>query len=250
MASREQTPDTGSLRQSWFTTTHWSVVLAAGTGSSPETQAALEKLCRAYWYPLYAYVRREGHNPEDAQDLAQAFFARFLEKKYFRLASRERGRFRTFLLTSLKNFLVNEWDRARAAKRGGGATHVPLDGLEAENLYSREPSHDLSADKIYERSWAMAVLDRVRARLEAEYAAEGKADRFAQLESFLPGEKSELSYAEAARLLGAAEGTVKSDVHRLKKRYRELLRSEIANTVSTAPEINDELRHLIDVIGG
>ena len=233
-----------------FATTHWSVVLGAADSSAPSAHEALENLCRTYWYPLYAYVRRQGHSPEDAQDLTQAFFARFIEKKSFRLASRERGRFRTFLLTSLKNFLINEWDRARAAKRGGGTTHLPLDRIAAENLYGREPSHDVTAEKIYERTWAMAVLDQVRARLQAEYAAEGKADRFAQLESFLPGEKSEMSYAEAARLLGAAEGTVKSDVHRLKKRYRELLRAEIANTVSTAAEINDELRHLIDVMSG
>jgi len=233
-----------------FVTTHWSVVLSAVDTSAPGAQDALEKLCRTYWYPLYAYVRRQGHNPEDAQDLTQAFFARFLEKKYFRLANRERGRFRTFLLTSLKNFLVNEWDRARAAKRGGGAIHLPLDGLAAENQYSREPSHDLTAEKIYEQSWALAVLDQVRSRLQTEYAADGKAERFRQLEPFLPGEKGELSYAQAARLLGVAEAAVKSEVHRLKKRYRQLLRAEIAQTVTTGSEIDDEVRHLIDVVSG
>jgi len=146
--------------------------------------------------------------------------------------------------------LINEWDRARAAKRGGGASHVPLELLTAENLYSREPSHDLTADKIYERSWAMAVLDQARVRLQAEYRAQGKAERLAQLESFLPGEQSALSYAEAARQLGVPEGTIKSDVHRLKQRYRELLRAEIAHTVSTAAEVNDELRFLIATLSG
>ena len=242
---RERRPPQGQ----WFTTTHWSVIVTAANTSAPDAHQALEKLCQTYWYPLYAYVRRQGHSPEDAQDLTQEFFARFLEKKYFRLASPARGRFRTFLLTALKNFLINEWDRARAAKRGGGAPHVSMELLTAEDLYSREPSHDLTADKIYERSWAMAVLDQARARLQAEYKAQGKGERFAQLESFLPGEESALSYGEAARQLGVPEGTIKSDVHRLKQRYRELLRSEIANTVSTAGEVNDELRHLIHAVG-
>ena len=146
--------------------------------------------------------------------------------------------------------MVNEWDRARAAKRGGGAIHLPLDGLAAENQYSREPSHDLTAEKIYEQSWALAVLDQVRSRLQTEYAVDRKAERFRQLEPFLPGEKGELSYVQAARLLGVAEAAVKSEVHRLKKRYRQLLRAEIAQTVSTASEIDDEVRHLIDVVSG
>src|SRR5437773_2245552 len=162
----------GAEQAHWFATTHWSVVLSAADSASPGAQEALEKLCRTYWYPLYAFVRRQGHSPEDAQDLTQEFFSRFLAKQYFRLANRERGRFRTFLLTCLKNFLVNEWERDCAVKRGGGATHVPLDGLAAETLYSREPSHDLTAERIYERSWAMAVLEQVHARLQKEYAAE------------------------------------------------------------------------------
>src|SRR5262249_28422339 len=154
----------GLPSRQWFATTHWSVVLSAADSSAAGAREALEKLCRTYWYPLYAYVRRQGHSAEDAQDLTQEFFARFLEKKYVRLASRERGRFRTFLLSSLKHFLVNEWERARAAKRGGGATHVPWNGFEAENLYGRETAHHLTAEKIYERNWAMAVLEQVRAQ--------------------------------------------------------------------------------------
>jgi RNA polymerase sigma-70 factor (ECF subfamily) len=229
----------------WFVTTHWSVVLSAADTAAPGGRAALEELCRSYWSPLYCYVRRQGQSPEDAQDLTQEFFARFLERKYFRLAERERGRFRSFLLTALKHFLINEWERARAQKRGGGNTHLPVDAVAAENLYCRELSHELTADKIYERNWALAMLGRVRDGLQREYAEEGKAERFAHLERFLPGQKGELTYAEAAQLLGVAEGTVKSDVNRLKKRYRELLRAEIANTVSSRDEINDELRYLI-----
>jgi RNA polymerase sigma-70 factor (ECF subfamily) len=234
----------------WFNTTHWSVVLTAGQDSSPGAQQALEQLCRTYWYPLYTYVRSEGRSPEDAQDLTQEFFARFLERKYFQLANRERGRFRSFLLTSLKHFLVNEWERARAQKRGGANTVIPFDTVVAESLYNQELSHELTADRIYERNWALAMLRRVRDRLQAEYSEEGKAERFAHLEQFLPGQRGDVTYAEAARLLGVPEGTVKSDVNRLKKRYRQLLRSEIAHTVSTPDDINDELRHLIAVLGG
>ena len=192
MASSSQSPEsTDTARQ--FTTTHWSVVLTAGSESSPVAQAALETLCRSYWYPLYAYVRRQGHSPEDAQDLTQEFFARFLEKQIFRQARPERGRFRSFLLTSLKHFLVNEWHRATARKRGGGHTPVPLDTVLAERLYSREPARDLAADKLYERSWALALLEQVRARLREEYAAEGRSERFEIVEQFLPGDESGLS---------------------------------------------------------
>lgn len=225
-------------------------MLGAADGGSQRGQEALEKLCRTYWYPLYAYVRRQGHSPEDAQDLTQEFFTRFLQRQYFRRADRERGRFRSFLLTSLKHFLINEWQRANAKSRGGGKNHLPFDPHAAENHYARELSHDLTAEKIYERSWALAVLEQVRGRLQAEYATAGKNERFTQLEQFLPGQEAEVTYAEAARVLGIAEGTLKSDVHRLKQRYRELLRAEIADTVSSPAEINDEVQHLIATIGG
>ena len=236
-------------RQS-FATTHWSVVLSAVDTSAPGAQAALESLCRAYWYPLYTYVRRQGHSPEDAQDLTQEFFARFLERKYFQRADRQRGQFRSFLLTSLKHFLVNEWQRATAQKRGGGKTAIPVDTVVAESLYKQELSHELSADRIYERTWALAMLRRVRDRLAQEYAAQGRGERFAHLEQFLPGQKGELTYAEAARRLEIAEGTLKSDVNRLKKRYGDILRAEIAQTVSSPDEIANELRHLIAVVSG
>jgi len=236
-------------KSSWFTTTHWSVVLAAGQISSPNAEEALEELCRTYWFPLYAYVRRKGYSPEDAQDLTQAFFAMFLEKNSLSQAQRERGRFRSFLLTSLKHFLVNEWHRTAARKRGGGQSLVPLDTALAERLYSRETAQDLAADRLYERSWALALLEKVRARLHEEYAAEGRPGRFEIVEQFLPGEESGLSYVEAARQLGMAEGTLKSDVHRFKKRYRELLRAEIAHTVAQPEEVDEELRHLFAVLG-
>ena len=250
MADDSQSPNPPESGASYFATTHWSVVLAAGDTSSPQAGQALERLCSTYWYPLYAYVRRQGHSPEDAQDLTQEFFARFLQRKYFRLADRQRGRFRGFLLTSMKHFLINEWGRASAQKRGGGKAHIPLDTVVAENLYRRDPAQHSTPDKIYELNYALAVLQQVRRRLEQEYAAAGKAEYFAQLEQFLPGQKGELTYAEAAQVLGVAEGTIKSDVHRLKQRYRELLRAEIADTVSTYAEINEELRHLMSVLSG
>jgi RNA polymerase sigma-70 factor (ECF subfamily) len=228
-----------------FDTTHWSVVLAAGHSSSPDAQEALEKLCRGYWYPLYAFVRRQGCSPPDAQDLTQEFFARLLEKKYLAMANRNRGKFRWFLLSSFKHFLANEWDRARAQKRGGGKTHLPFDDLAGEKLYALESAHELAPDRIYERTWALTLLEQARNRLRQEYTTLGKEARFDHLELFLPGEKSAISYASAAHNLGLTEGAVKAEVHRLKKRYRELVRSEIAQTVSTASEIDEELRQLI-----
>src|SRR6266516_4646194 len=231
-----------------FATTHWSVVLTAGDSALPQAAEALEQLCRTYWYPLYAYVRRSGHDPQDAEDLTQSFFARVLEKKGFQRAQRERGKFRSFLLTSLKHFLTNEWHRARAVKRGGGAPHLHFDAVAAEHLYLLEPTHDLTAEKLYELSWATALLERVRARVRQEYVAEGKAERFDAAEQFLPGEQSKMTYGEASQRLGIPEGTLKSDVHRVKRRYRELLRAEIANTVAGPDDIADELRHLMRVL--
>ena len=196
--------DRPSSQGQWFTTTHWSVVLAACDSASPHATEALEKLCRTYWYPLYAYVRRQGHSPEDAQDLTQAFFERFLERKSWQQARRERGKFRSFLLTSLKHFLINEWKRRVARKRGGGVPLVSLDSVVAERLYSREPADKLTPEKLYERSWALTLLEQAHARLREEYAAEGKSKRFEMADQFLPGASSELSYAEAARQLGVA----------------------------------------------
>jgi RNA polymerase sigma factor (sigma-70 family) len=235
-------------RAGWFATTHWSVVLAAGDSRSPQTDEALEKLCRAYWYPLYAYVRRKGHSTEDAQDLTQEFFARLLEKKYLKLADRERGKFRAFLLTSLKHFLVNEWEKARTAKRGGGQAALPLDEELAESRYLEEPSADSSPDVMFEKRWAITVLEQVLTRLRQESVAAGKGELFELLKEFLWGDKNLSSQTEISAQLGLSAAAVKSAVHRLRLRYRELLRSEIAHTVARADDIDEELRYLVSVL--
>lgn len=227
-----------------FATTRWTVVMAAGATDSPRACAALETLCTNYWYPLYAYVRRQGHGPHDAQDLTQAFFARLLEKNYLADVQREKGRFRSFLLASLKHFLANEWDRERALKRGGGRKLIALDDDSAESRYRLEPKDDLSADKIYERRWALTLLDKVLNTLRAEYEQGGKAEAFEILKPYLSAGRTSVSYAHAAEKLGMNEGAVKVAVHRLRKRYRELLRAEIAQTVSTTSEIEAEIRYL------
>jgi RNA polymerase sigma factor (sigma-70 family) len=227
-----------------FQTTHWSLIIAA-QGESLEARVALEKLCRTYWYPLYAFVRREGHSADEAQDLTQAFFARLIERRDLDRAQREKGRLRSFLLVSLKNFLINEWHRARAAKRGGGETFVALDELNAEQRYSLEPVDALSADRIYERRWALTLLDHVMVQLESESTASGNRDLFAALKPALTGEENTASQAELAARFGMTENALKQALFRLRQRYRILLRAEIANTVATPGEVEDELRFLI-----
>jgi RNA polymerase sigma-70 factor (ECF subfamily) len=232
-----------------FATTLWSVVAAAGDASAAAAQPALEQLCRSYWYPLYAHVRRRGYSREDAEDLTQAFFARLLKHGSLSAADSSRGRFRCFLLAGLNHFLANEWNKARAEKRGGDRSHLSFDAARAEQLYDREDSRELNPEELYERSWALQFLDHVRARLREMYAGEGKADRYEALERFLPGEEDPPSYAQAAAQLGVPEGTLKAEVHRLKRRYGELLREEIAHTVAGPGQIDDELRYLIQVLG-
>jgi RNA polymerase sigma factor (sigma-70 family) len=229
---------------SLFSTTHWSVVLQAGQEHSPQTAEALESLCRAYWYPLYAYVRRQGHLPHDAQDLTQEFFSRLLERKYLRLADRSRGRFRTFLLTSLKHFLINEWNKANRGKRGGGRQIISLDVEETETRFLAEPADDRSPDKAFERRWAIVLLDRVLDQLQDEFAAAERGRVFLELKSFLTGEENESPYAEIGGRLGMTEANVKVTVHRLRRRYRELLRAEIARTVDGPEAIDEEMREL------
>jgi RNA polymerase sigma-70 factor (ECF subfamily) len=224
------------------------VVLAAGHSSAPGAQAALETLCRTYWYPLYVYVRRQGNSPENAQDLTQEFFARLLAKKYMRLADPDRGKFRAFLLKSLKHFLVNEWEKARTQKRGGGQCVIPLDAEIAESRYAAEPAQGLTLDQAYEKRWAATLIEAVLGRLRESYAAAGQLATFETLKGFTWGDHTTLSYAEAARQSGLTEGAVKAAVHRLRGRYRDLLRAEIAKTVATPDEVDEELRHLIEVL--
>ena len=227
-----------------FNTTHWSVVLAAGKTTSPDSSRALASLCQTYWYPLYAYIRRQGRSPHDAQDLTQAFFARILEGNLLQLAAREKGRFRSFLLTSLKNFLSDEWDKGRAQKRGGGQRVLSLDERTTEDRYRLEPADPMSAEKLFERRWALTLLEQVWQRLEQEYAAANKAKLFKHLHVVLIGEKSSTTYAELGAQLHLTEGAVKVAVHRMHRRYRELLRAEIASTVASPGDIDDELRQL------
>ncbi len=238
-----------SLESDEFATTHWSVVLAAGERESPEAAVALEKLCCGYWPPLYAHARRQGYTIEQAQDVTQEFFARLLAKNWISQADARRGRFRSFLLSAFGHFLANEWDRARCEKRGGGQAHLPLDTVATERLYVEQSAQGLNPADLYERHWALCLLQQVRARLRNEYVQAGQEERFELLERFLPGAERPLTYAEAAGQLGVAEGTVKSDVHRLKQRYAQLLREEIAQTVACPEEIEEELRHLAAVLG-
>jgi RNA polymerase sigma-70 factor (ECF subfamily) len=237
---------TGRLPSSdaWFVTTHWSVVLDARHKDSPSSEVALDTLCRAYWYPLYAFVRRQGHSPADAQDLTQEFFARLLEKNYLDSVAREKGRFRTFLLVALKRFLANEWDRTRAQKRGGGAPCLPLDTDLAERLYSVEPAAEFPADRLYERRWALTLLEQTMARLREEFASAGRTEEFERLKVFLTADGQELRFAEVARALGKSEGAVRVAAHRLRRRFRENFRELISHTVSSPDEIDEEVRHL------
>jgi RNA polymerase sigma factor (sigma-70 family) len=246
MAANEGKNDLPRVAQ--FNTTHWSVVLAAGESGSEQSAAALNKLCRVYWYPLYAYVRRQGNGPEDAEDLTQQFFARLLEKNYLANADRERGKFRTFLLASMKNFLVNEWKRAARLKRGGAHSFVSFDLEVAEGRYAAEPTAGAVPESLYERQWAVSLIEQVFASLRLEYATVEKGALLEELKGFVWGEQSSASYAEIAANLKVAEGTVKVSVHRLRQRFRELLREEVAQTVSQPEEIDGELRHLIAVL--
>ena len=244
----EAGPNIASSNAGAFATTHWSVVLAAGYTSVPGAQEALETLCRTYWYPLYVYVRRQGQSPHDAQDLTQEFFARLLAKKHLRLADPDRGKFRAFLLKSLKHFLVNEWKKARTQKRGGGQCVIALDADVAESRYAAEPALALTLDQVYEKRWAVTLLETVLAGLRESYAASGRLPVFETLKGFIWGEQATLAYTAVAPQLGLTEGAVKVAVHRLRSRYRELLRAEIAKTVATPGEVDEELQHLIAVL--
>lgn len=231
-----------------FATTHWSVVAAAARSGSPESRAALESLCRSYWYPLYAYTRRRGYGPEDAQDLTQEFFHQFLASDWIGRAEPTRGRFRSFLLRGLQNLLANEWQKRQRLKRGAGNDMISLDAFTAEERYHLEPADDSTADKLFERRWAMTLLQRVIERLQAEQASAGNAERFVALREVLLGEPDNEGYSGLARRLGWTESALKTSVHRLRQRYRELLREEVARTVGDPNEVRDELCHLLRVV--
>jgi RNA polymerase sigma-70 factor (ECF subfamily) len=231
-----------------FVTTHWSVVLAARRSDTTRAQAALARLCQAYWYPLYAYVRRRGYQAHDAQDLTQEFFARLLAQNWLAQADRERGRFRTFLLAALSHFLANEWDKAQAQKRGGAVQIVPLQLDSAETRYGQEPADPLTPEQCFERRWALALLDEVLSALRTEHAAAGTEEIFDALKPCLVGDRQAQPYAALAAKLGMTEGAVKVAVHRLRQRYRQLLREEIANTVANPSEVDEEMHHLFAVL--
>jgi DNA-directed RNA polymerase specialized sigma24 family protein len=245
-ADEKQESGSGNARR--FATTRWSIVLAAGNRSSPQSASALATLCETYWYSLYEYVRRSGHDADDARDLTQAFFARLLEKNDLAAVKRERGRFRSFLLASLKRFLANEWDRQWAQKRGGGRPPFSIDFGAAEDCYRGEPSHELTAEKIFERRWAMVLLANVLARLEQKYVEAAKPTAFNRLKIFLTGEQPALTYGQIGAELAMAEGAVKVAVHRLRKRYREVLREEIEQTLADPEEVDQEIRDLFAAI--
>lgn len=233
---------------SQFPTTRWNVVLAAGDPQRKEARSALVALCENYWYPLYAYLRRRGHAPDQAQDLTQGFFIRILEGRYLDRVDPDKGRFRSFLLTSLKFFVSDEADRRRADKRGGGAV-VSLEFSNGEGRYMREPAHDETPERLFERRWALAVLDRVVERLRNEFIQHGRPEHFERLKVFLLG-KSDAPYAALAREMNTSEGALKVAIHRLRKRYRELFCQEIADTVADPGEVESELRFLAGVLSG
>jgi RNA polymerase sigma-70 factor (ECF subfamily) len=250
MAQAKSTETVATNQGTWFTTTHWSLILHAQDTSSPLAAAALERLCRAYWYPLYVFVRRQGEGEESAKDLTQGFFARLLEKRYLAQVQREKGKFRCFLLTSLKHFLSDERDKARALKRGGGQTLVSLDDSTGEERYRLEPADAMDAEKLFERRWALTLLEQARARVREEYLESGKATLYDRLKPFESGDQNASSYAQVAAELGLTESAVKSAIFRMRQRYRELVREEVANTVEDPAEVDAEIRHLISVISG
>jgi RNA polymerase sigma factor (sigma-70 family) len=242
-------PGSQPSRAEWFVTTRWSVVLAAG-GDSTRAGAALERLCGAYWYPLYAFARRSGQGAQDAEDLVQSFFAACLAGGFLGRAEQAKGRFRSYLLVAFKRFAANEWAKARTQRRGGAGKVLALDALTAEERYAVEPADVASPEKLFERRWALTLLEQVLAHLEAEQTASGNAKSFAVLKEFLTDGGRGTSHEEVGRRLGLSAGAVKVAVHRLRKRYRELLEEEIAHTVTSPDEVEEERRHLLAALGG
>ena len=249
-------PDQSSVskgRSPRFATTRWSLVLQAKDQPSPDASAALADLCRAYWYPLYVLIRRRSRDSHEAQDLTQSFFTRLLEKDFLGDVDPARGRFRAFLLAAVKHFLANEWDKGRAIKRGGQHRFISLeansfDWDSGESRFLMEPAHELTAERLFERQWAIALLDRVLSRLRDEHTDARKLNHFETLQPFLSVDRDSVNYAQAAERLGIPESSARVAAHRLRKRYRELLRDEIAHTVANPEEIEDEIRYLFHVL--
>lgn len=231
-----------------FLTTRWSLVLAAGEQPNPRSADALARLCEMYWYPVYAFIRRQGCRPDESADLTQAFFARVLEKQYFRDADRTRGRFRAFLCASIRHFLSNERDRSRTLKRGGAQPPISLDVHTAEGAYQLEPRDDLTPEKLFDRRWALVLLERVLSRLRDDQVAAGKGALFDALKGFLTGDSAPRTYADVANQLGTTEGAIKVAVHRLRRLFRDTLVDEIAETVSGPEEIDAEITHLLKAV--
>lgn len=232
----------------WFASTHWSVVLAAKNGESPRASEALEQLCRTYWPPLFAFIRREGHREAEAKDLTQEFFLRLIERDYLQHLKHQRGRFRSFMLTLLKNFLREQHNRASTQKRGGDKVIVPLEQEGADGAYLHEPVDHLSPDQIFERRWAQTVFQVTLNRLRDEYVQSGRGPFYDALKDFQPREPGALSYAQLGATFGMTEAAVKSAVQRMRQRHREILREEIAHTVTSPEEIDEEIRHLREVL--
>lgn len=231
-------------RAALFSNTHWTVILQAAQSGTPQAEVALEKLCRTYWLPLHTYVRRRGYAPHDAEDLTQEFFVRLLERRFLAGVSPEKGRFRSFLLASMNHFLANEWDRARAEKRGGKLDFISIDEASVESIHARETMADVSAQRTFDRRWAVTLLHEAMTRLQAETTAAGKGALFGKLKGFLETEPAEGEYARVAAELGWIQGAVAVGVHRLRVRYRELVTEEVAHTVADTADVEDEMKQL------
>ena len=242
-------PETPHVRPDQFATTRWSIVVSAGQNSCPNSRQALATLCEVYWVPLYGYVRRRVDSVAEANDVTQAFFAELLEKNFVKAADPQRGKFRAFLLTSLKNFLSKRWASQRALKRGGGQSVISLDFATADSEFRMEPSSGLTAEQLYDRDWAMALLQRIMQRLKDEFESNGKATQYEQLKPFLVGEHEGLTWADAAASLKISEAAAKMAGSRMRRRYRELLRMEISETVCSPEEVDDEIRNLFATLG-
>ncbi|HRY51974.1 MAG TPA: sigma-70 family RNA polymerase sigma factor [Candidatus Paceibacterota bacterium] len=250
MAPSGKESEKAETQRGVFATTHWSVVLAAGDSESPLAAEALEKLCRTYWYPLYVYVRRRGYEAPDAQDLTQDFFYRLLDRDWLAQVDRRKGKFRSFLLVAMNHFLANEWDRAKTVKRGGRIFFQAYQDDAYEERFQEDASGERSPEQLYEQHWALALLETVLVRLREEATTTGRLEQFNELKGFLTGEKRSMTYADLAAKLSATEAALKMAVQRLRRRYGELLREEIANTVADPNDVEDELRHLMTVLSG